>query len=85
MQMLLWVDDTRLPPSSEWTWVKSVDAAKEILKAVDENLQNEIVIIDLDIDAGDYLFQGGGYIQILRWIEAKGINITANNYYFRIH
>ena len=86
MQMLLWVDDTRLPPSSEWTWVKTVDAAKEILKTVDESLKNEIVIVDLDYDAGTFaLGGGGGYIQILHWIEAKGIDITANNYYFRIH
>lgn len=41
---------------------------------------NEIEVIDLDHDAGDYVKYGGDYIKILDYLEA-----TKSNYPIRIH
>lgn len=40
----------------------------------------EIELIDLDHDAGDYVYDGGDYIEILNWLE-----VTGRNYPIRIH
>ena len=39
-----------------------------------------IELIDLDHDAGDYIYQGGDYIRLLDWLEETG-----RNYPIRIH
>lgn len=41
------------------------------------------ILIDLDHDAGDYVSEGGDYIKLLDWLEAK--NIVDTGYSFRIH
>lgn len=81
--MKLWIDDVR-PAPEEYIWVKTVeDAIIEILttdalRMVDEN--QEIELIDIDHDAGDYAQYGGDYIRLLDWLEETG-----RNYPIRIH
>ena len=81
--MKLWIDDVR-PAPEEYIWVKTVeDAIIEILttdalRMVDEN--QEIELIDIDHDAGDYAQHGGDYIKLLDWLEETG-----RNYPIRIH
>ena len=73
--MKLWVDDVRNPPDG-YSYAKSVDSAKFII----ETLGNEIELIDLDHDSGDYFCYGGDYIKLLDWLEETG-----RNYPIRIH
>ena len=81
--MKLWIDDVRPAPEG-YVWVKTVeDAIIEILitdalRMVDEN--QEIELIDIDHDAGDYAQYGGDYIKLLDWLEETG-----RNYPIRIH
>lgn len=42
--------------------------------------RREIEFIDIDHDAGDYIFDGGDYIKLLDWLEE-----TSRNYPIRIH
>ena len=46
----------------------------------DNNLVDEIELIDIDHDAGDYAQYGGDYIKLLDWLEKTG-----RNYPIRIH
>lgn len=48
-----------------------------INKAIKENT---IEVIDIDHDAGKYVFEGGDYIKLLDWLEETG-----RNYPIRIH
>ena len=45
--MKLWLDDIREPPGQEWTWVKTVEEAKEILRS------QEVSEASLDHDLGE--------------------------------
>lgn len=79
----LWIDDVRPAPEG-YTWVKTVEGAiieiltTDALRMVDEN--QEIELIDIDHDAGDYVQYGGDYIKLLDWLEETG-----RNYPIRIH
>ena len=42
--------------------------------------RRDIEIIDIDHDAGEYVFDGGDYIKLLDWLEE-----TNRNYPIRIH
>lgn len=84
--MKIQVDDIRPAPDG-YVWCKSVnETIKFILigeKGIDTTLfhpWNIIPIIDLDHDAGDYVSEGGDYINILNWLEK-----TRRNYPIRIH
>lgn len=88
--MKLWVDDVR-PAPNMYVWLKSVDEAKEGIEFLEEQLEkvheelrpyssNNIEIIDIDHDAGDYVRFGGDYIKLLDWLEETG-----RNYPIRIH
>lgn len=76
--MKLWVDDVRPAPEgyqwchSVWRTIKEIELAEEY--------NEEIEIIDLDHDAGDYWQYGGDYIELLDWLEETG-----RNYPIRIH
>jgi hypothetical protein len=60
--MNLWLDDVRLPPSSEWVWVKTaMDALKELRRA-------SWGVISLDHDLGEDA--GTGY-DVLTYLEAE--------------
>lgn len=46
-------------------------------------MTDDNILIDLDHDAGDYVSEGGDYIKLLDWLEAK--NIVDTGYSFHIH
>ena len=90
--MKLWVDDVRPAPDG-YVWCSSVNEAIAVIKACDgrkawrdkmglpHNKEvEEVDIIDLDHDAGDYASDGGDYIKLLDWLEETG-----RNYPIRIH
>ena len=88
--MRLWLDDVR-PAPNMYVWIKSVDEAKECIEFLEEQLakvstelrrysRNNIEIIDIDYDAGDYSRFGGDYIRLLDWLKETG-----RNYPIRIH
>lgn len=85
--MKLWIDDVRTAPDG-YRWCKSVNEAKaNIIDSeawLNSGLTNligfEIVLIDIDHDAGEYANDGGDYIKLLDWLEETG-----RNYPIRIH
>lgn len=75
--MKLWIDDTRSAPD-RCIWCKSVNEAKELIEyrerlncvyvchtSRDIEDEDEIELIDIDHDAGDYASDGGDYIKLL--------------------
>ena len=83
--MKLWIDDLRPAPAG-YIWIKSVNKAKEVIEEYsnkidfDNNMVDEIELIDIDHDAGDYVHCGGDYIKLLDWLEE-----TDRNYPIHIH
>ena len=85
--MKLWIDDVRPAPDG-YTWCKSVNEAKRMIKMCDHDPLNgliyfpdeSITLIDIDHDAGDYASDGGDYIKLLDWLEETG-----RNYPIHIH
>lgn len=76
--MKLWIDDVRPAPEG-YVWCKSVGQTKQVIRT--SELTNTIIeLLDIDHDAGDYVFDGGDYIKILDWME-----YTNRNYPIRIH
>lgn len=81
--MKLWVDDVRPAPEG-YIWCRTVDDAKATIFKYsnridwDNNLVDEIELIDIDHDAGDY--GPPDYIKVLDWLEETG-----RNYPIRIH
>ena len=73
--MKLWIDDCRPAPTG-YIWIKSVNAAKEIIEATKEKIE----ILSVDHDAGYYAQFGGDYIKLLDWLEETG-----RNYPIEIH
>ena len=70
----IWVDDIRPAPNG-YKWAKSVHEAQiHICQMTRPDGTHNIEVLDLDHDAGDYAWQGGDYIALLDWMEAKGIN-----------
>ena len=67
--MKLWIDDTRPAPYGFY-WIKTVNEAIAYI----QEYFDEIEIIDLDHDAGDYVHWGGDYIQILNWLDMIHFN-----------
>ena len=81
--MKLWIDDVRPAPEG-YVWIKSVNVAKRKIKE-NERMNKvfhftDIELIDIDHDAGDFVYDGGDYIKLLDWLEATG-----RNYPIRIH
>ena len=85
--MKLWVDDMRPAPEG-YVWCKSVNEAKRKIyssKATCVYMDGrsngyKIDLIDIDHDAGDYVYDGGDYIKLLDWLEETG-----RNYPIHIH
>ena len=90
--MKLWIDDIR-PARHQFVWCKSVNQAKEMIeyrerinyvyvchtsRGIED--EDEIELIDIDHDAGDYVLDGGDYIKLLDWLEE-----TRRNYPIHIH
>ena len=80
--MKLWVDDLRPAPNG-YIWVKSVKAAKTAIWQYEHNMIDDNILIDLDHDAGDYAFDGGDYIEVLKWLERK--QLPDLGYTFHLH
>ena len=70
-KLKIWVDDVR-PAPNNYYWCKTVNSVKHLL--CDAHIINcyDIVVIDLDQDAGYYAKEGGDYIKILDWLEETG-------------
>ena len=62
--MKLWIDDVRPAPEG-YVWCKSTN---EALRFITRN-KTEILLIDLDHDAGAFAQEGGDFINILNEIE----------------
>ena len=77
--MKLWVDDLRPAPNVHYVTAKSVNEAIEMIKE-HTSLGWDIDLIDIDHDAGDYVNDGGDYIELLNWLEDTG-----RNYPIHIH
>ena len=83
--MKLWIDDTRPAPDG-YVWCKTVEEAKQKIlyysQWINWDMQqvDEIELIDIDHDAGDYRPYGGDYIKLLDWLEETG-----KNYPIHIH
>ena len=75
----IWIDDIRTPPSEDWIWIKSVNAAKRYISMTSPYGVADIML-SVDHDAGDYACDGGDYIKLLDWLEETG-----RNYPIRIH
>lgn len=77
--MKLWIDDVRPAPEG-YIWSKSVNETKTWIDLSDLPFMENIELIDIDHDAGDYANDGGDYIKLLDWLEETG-----RNYPIRIH
>ena len=75
----IWVDDIRHPLNTDWLWCKTVNQAKNLVEIL-ENTKEEIVLIFVDHDAGDFAVDGGDYIKLLDYLERVMISIP-----IRIH
>jgi hypothetical protein len=68
--MKIWVDDLRPVPEG-YEWAKSVNQAISLVeKAEAEN--EEVEVLDLDHDLGDYYSDGGDAIKLLDWLAERG-------------
>ena len=74
--MKLWIDDVRPAPEG-YIWLKSTREALRFITAAEN--RNEIELIDLDHDAGDYARDGGDYIEVLRELERLSRKVTYVN------
>ena len=77
--MKLWIDDVRPAPDG-YRWVKSVNDAKTFISLCILFKTEQIELIDIDHDAGDFVSDGGDYIKLLDWLEETG-----RNYPIHIH
>ena len=85
----IWIDDLRPIPVDYDLHIKSV---WEFIFSWDMNLCSaknrgaDVVVVDLDHDAGDYEDMGGNYIEILRFFERMcNPNNIRNKVIFKIH
>lgn len=83
--MYLWVDDLRKPPKTgtKWVWARSVREAETAIMFYESQRSQHFIYIDLDHDAGDYAWDGGDYIEVLRWLERE--QLPDMSYTFHLH
>ena len=77
--MKLWIDDVRPAPEG-YVWWKSVNETIDNLSDLINFGIDDIELIDIDHDAGNFACDGGDYIKLLDWLEETG-----RNYPIRIH
>ena len=101
MRTVLWVDDLRDPPNradERYVIARSVNKAKFLIEELDQDNWMDYWIdgtpieelpwfdvIDLDHDAGVYAAEGGDYINILNYLEARANKGYKVKCAFRIH
>lgn len=78
--MKIWVDDIRPAPEG-WYQARSVNVAKEMIIGNWENIE----ILSIDYDSGDYNKFGGDYINILKWLEEQEHKANKKIVTFPIH
>lgn len=69
--MRIWLDDIRKAPEG-FVHAHSVNEAK-LLVIECENTGEDIDLLDLDHDLGDYYDQGGDAIKLLDWLAERGV------------
>lgn len=78
--MKLWIDDIRPAPYG-FFHVYSVEQAQQFIRMSEicdshigclSDCIYKIELIDIDHDAGDFVDDGGDYIEVLNWLEATG-------------
>ena len=72
--MKLWIDDCRPAPEG-WYWVRSVNDAKYHIEWWEKYVipyGQQLEIISIDHDAGDFYHDGGDFIRVLDWLEEIG-------------
>lgn len=75
MMNYLWIDDMRKPPNDSFLWIKSTnEAILTICQATRPDGTHNIGLIDIDHDSGDYNWNGGDYIEVLKWMERNHVN-----------
>lgn len=100
-KLVLWVDDLRDPPNRPGEVYMIANSVNEAKRAIEESERSSwsehwengvcveklqcIDIIDLDHDAGDYFADGGDYINILNYLEARAHEGYEVKCAFRIH
>lgn len=70
--MKLWIDDVRSAPEGYDEWFRSVNKTIEYIKdslSFGLGVDDFILFLNIDHDAGDYYYDGGDYIKILSWLE----------------
>ncbi len=67
--MKIWVDDLRPVPEG-YEWARSVNQAISLVEKA-EVAGEEIELLDLDHDLGDYYFDGGDAIKLLDWLAQR--------------
>lgn len=79
--MKIWLDDIRKPPDDSWTWVTTVDAARDLL------ITREVWVISLDNDLGGGTPEGRTLVYWMaendRWpfhVEVHSANVVAAEY-----
>lgn len=80
--MNLWIDDIRPAPTG-FIWINTVKEAKTVIRCYERVFSDDIIVISLDHDAGEFARDGGDYIEVLNWLESEGIVDTG--YFFHIH
>ena len=68
--MKIWVDDLRQTPEGYET-ARSVNEAIKLIMQAEDN-DEEIELLDLDHDLGDYAYDGGDAIKLLDWLAERG-------------
>lgn len=80
--MRLWIDDVRPAPEG-WFWARSVNDAKYHIEWWEKYVipyGEQLEMISIDHDAGDFYHDGGNYIRLLDWFKETG-----RNYPIHIH
>ncbi len=68
--MKIWVDDLRPVPGG-YEWAKSVNQAISLVENAEAGGE-EVELLDLDHDLGDFYLDGGDAIKILDWLAERG-------------
>lgn len=69
VHMKIWLDDLRVAPDGYET-AKSVNEAIDLIEECEQNGE-EIEVLDLDHDLGDYAYDGGDAIKLLDYLAER--------------